>query len=742
MSAVLNLDEAYRRYQSGDIRAAEQLCLQLLKPQPPPAEAVYLLGVIAQDDGKLMRANELFNMAFTLAPDNAVFLNTLGESHLGLGKPNEALANFQQTITLRPNYERAHNNLGRLRHMVGDIAGAEASFREAVRLNPTYATALNNLGAVLKAKGDLEDATNCFARALVQKPNYPEAHFNLGTVLQTLGDPVNSAAHFQKAIELRPTYARAYLHLGQVLELLRQDHAALAAFQEAARLQPDDSPTQRQLGDLLMIKGDWHDALTALKHAHALQPEQPETFARLFYAKQMTCDWQDYEVGTARLWADAIKSLADGKVPAATPFQALTLPWSLAKQLTIANSHSDALVRHQRERGMKRHDHDPARLNRSRLRVGYLSGDFYDHPISHLLQGLFGNHDQTRFEVFAYSFGKADQSVYRQRIETECEHFVDVSTLSLPALSQRIVDDGIQILVDLMGYTGINRLGALALRPAPVQVNFLGNLGTVGGDFMDYIITDRILTPPEFAPYFVEKFVTMPHSYLIAEPEQLIPEGKIDRGHYGLPERGFVFCSFNSPYKLEPQMFSVWMRILSQVPDSVLWQFSNGAEMEANLRQAAQSHGVSPERLVFAHLMPRPEHILRHRAADLFLDSRLYNAAATASLALQMGLPVLVQLGDTFGSRVGASLLNTVGLSELIAPNLGRYEQIAVQLANSPAELERMRERLENQKIIESPPFDTVRFARNLERAYLSMWDIYAAGQPPQPIVVSENDRP
>jgi predicted O-linked N-acetylglucosamine transferase (SPINDLY family) len=372
-----------------------------------------------------------------------------------------------------------------------------------------------------------------------------------------------------------------------------------------------------------------------------------------------------------------------------------------------------------------------------RLRIGYLSGDFCDHPIAHLIHGFFERHDRSRFEVFAYAFGPSADNVYRQRIIAGCEHFVEVATLSIPDLARRIAADEIHVLVDLMGHTGVNRLGSLALRPAPIQVSFLGTLGTMGADFIDYLIGDRIVTPPEFAPEFTEKFVTMPHSYLIAEPEPPLPNAPVKRGPYGLPENGFVYCSFSSTYKLEPRIFSAWMNILTQVPDAVLWMFSPGPMIAENLRREAQARGVAPERLVFAPFLPRPEHVLRHRAADLFLDALVYNAAATASLALQTGLPVLTCLGDTFASRVGASLLHTVGLPELIAPDLEEYERRAIELARQPEALRQLREKLACQ-LPNSPLFDTQRFVRNLERAYRAMWDIYSQGRPPQSLNVAE----
>jgi len=505
------------------------------------------------------------------------------------------------------------------------------------------------------------------------------------------------------------------------------------------RLQPETAEMQRRLGDLLVVKKDWPAALGALEKAVALKPDDPEPFASLFCARQQVCDWRAYDAGLERLWADAEKRLATRGTTAVIPFQALTLPWPLPRLLAVARSHCDAWVLQNRLQGLSLEvAHPNTRTRTGRLRVGYLSADFCDHPISHLIHGFFGRHDRERFEIFAYAFGPEDDSPYRRRIIAECEHFVDVAPLSYPDIARRIAADGIHILVDLMGHTGVHRLGAVAMRPAPIQVSFLGMLGTMGASFIDYLITDPIVTPPEFAPAFTEQFVMLPSSYLIAEPEPVAPSVRVSRRALGLPDDGFVYCSFNSAFKIEPGLFDIWMRVLSRVPGSVLWLCSAGRVVEENLRREARARGVAPERLVFAPFVPRPEHVRRHQAAELFLDSLLYNAAATASLSLQAGLPVLTCLGDTFASRVGASLLTAVGLPELIARDKVNYERIAIELARNPEDLRQLRGRLAA-TIKNSPLFDTPRFVHNLESAYEEMWDNHAAGHSPRPIQVSDD---
>ncbi len=733
-------ERAYRLYQSGEAAAAEEICRQLLAQNGQQAEAVYLLAVISLDRGQTEESFSRFRQAAQLAPDNAVFVNALGESHQSHGRSEEAAACFRQAIALRPTYERAHNNLGLILHGRGDLTAAGPCFAEAIRLNPRYATAHNNLGAVLQAQGSFDEAFAYFQQALALRPEYAEAHFNRGSALEARGDLAGAAASFREAIRIKPAYARAYVHLGHVFEMGRRDYDALACYEAAVKLEPDSAEMQRRLGDLLVLKKDWPAALAALEKAAALKPDDPEMFSSLFWAQQQACDWRSYHAGVERLWSDAEKRLAGGEATAVIPFQALTLPWPRPHLLAVARSQSDGWVIRNREQGLSIDvTRQQTKSRDGRLRIGYLSADFRDHSISHLLHGFFGRHDREKFEIFAYSFGPEDDSPFRRRIIAECEHFVDVASLSYPDIARRIAADGIHILVDLMGYTGVNRIGAIAMRPAPIQVSFIGMLGTMGATFIDYLITDRIVTPPEFAGEFTEKFVTLPSSYMIAEPEHIpvAPAAETRRRTYGLPEDAFVFCSFNSAYKIEPATFAIWMRILSRVPGSVLWLVSPGPVIEENLRREARTRDVSPERLIFAHILPRPEHVRRHRVADLFLDSLLYNAAATASLALQAGLPVLTCEGKTFASRVGASLLTAVGLPELIARDTLDYERIAIELARNSEDLRQLHARLAT-TVKTSPLFDSARFVHNLESAYQEMWENHAAGRTPRPIKVND----
>ena len=731
-------NEAYARFQSGNIDEAREIALKILDKAPEHGDSLYLLGVISHGEKKIKEALEWISKAVQSAPKNAVFWNSLGELHLDNENQKDAEYSFQQSIIYDPGYARAFNNLGRLKMLQKDNALARLFFEKATLANPNYAIAFNNLGVVFQGLRLHDDAKVSFGKALNIRPNYPEAHFNIANTMFNLGDVFGAIEHYQKAINTKPDYAKAYFQMGLSFQQLRRDFDALVCFQNAVKLNPNDAEMLTKLGDHLLVKQDWKEAIEVLEKAVEINPNAMEGFTRLCHARQLVCDWSSYQDDLDLLWKDAEIKIGKGECPAVGPFQSLTVPWSLARLQMIARMHS---VKTKVEIGIEKlHQFDVLKNDSSpRLRIGYLSGDFYNHPISHLLHGFFGRHDLKKFEVFVYSFSQKDDSDFRKRIENESEHFINVAGKNSKEIGQQIAFDNIHILVDLMGYTGFNRVASFAIRPAPIQVSFLGMLGTMGADFFDYIITDSFLTPKDYQVYFDEKFILMPHSYLIAELESECPSEKVDKKKYGLPASGFVFCSFNNSYKIEPSGFSIWMRILKQVPGSVLWLAgqSGGALLEQNLRKEATRCGVDDSRLIFAGFLSRNEHLKRHQVAGLFLDSFVYNAAATSSLALQLGLPVITCPGDTFASRVGGSLLKSAGLPECIAKDSSDYESLAVKLANDPNLLQSYRTRLLDNRS-KSPLFDTSRFVGNLEKAYSFMWENYKAGNTPKPFKVEE----
>jgi predicted O-linked N-acetylglucosamine transferase (SPINDLY family) len=490
------------------------------------------------------------------------------------------------------------------------------------------------------------------------------------------------------------------------------------------------------LGHVLLQQSRWEEALPIFEKLLAMQPDHAEAFACLVRVRELLCDWRTREADLDRLRRGVEQRLTAGRRPAVTPFNAMSQPWPPALYLAIARRYSEDIA--QRTENLRASTNLTfPRSREGRLRIGYICGTFHNHATTHLVQGLFGLHDRANFEIYGYSYGPDDGSIYRRRVERDCDHFRDIAPLSTADAARRIRADGIHILVDLMGYTGGAREEILALRAAPIQVNAIGYPGSMGASFLDYIIGDRIVSNPDREELFSEKIVLMPHSFQANDNGQEIAAAP-RRADYGLPEGVFVYACFNNSYKYDPDTFTIWMRALKRTPGAVLWLYSGGATVERNLRREAFARGVAADRVVFAKHQPKSEHLARLRLADLFLDTRYYNAHTGASDALWAGLPLLTCPGRTFASRVAASLLMNIGLPELIASDPDEYERMAVHLAGNPDELRRLRERLAVNRN-SWPLFDTPRFTRNLERAYREMWEIYAAGQPPRPIVVSES---
>ena len=365
-----------------------------------------------------------------------------------------------------------------------------------------------------------------------------------------------------------------------------------------------------------------------------------------------------------------------------------------------------------------------------KITLGYFSADFRNHPIAHLTCGLFGQHDRECFNVYGYSYGKDDGSRYRNQIRRDCDRFIDVQGMSSPDIARRIYEDKVCILVDLMGHTAGSRLNVCALKPAPVQVTYLGFPGTTGASFMDYIITDKIVTPLVHEPYYSEKPVYLPHCYQVNNNRQEIADRRWRRTDLGLPEDGFVFSSFNQPVKIDPVMFNCWMNILKRIPHSILWLLLDNRIAEDNLRQAAEAAGIRPDRLIFSPKLPKAEHLARMNLADLALDTRVYNGHTTTSDSLWAGVPVVTLMGDHFASRVSASILSAVGLPELIAQSLKAYEDLAVYLASHRDYLYRLRQKLKRYSKTK-PLFDTQKFVQKLEQAFQRMWQRYLQGKMP-----------
>jgi predicted O-linked N-acetylglucosamine transferase (SPINDLY family) len=660
--------------------------------------------------------------------------------HHQSGRLQAAEQIYRQILAVEPNQAHAWHLLGVLAHQVGRHEVAVEYIGRAIRWNGDEADFHNNLGVAYRALRRIPEAVACYRRALDLKPDYAEAHINLGAAFREHGNLDEAVACFRRASELKPDYAEVQYNLGIALGDLGKLDEAVACFRRALELKPDYAAAYSNLGGALYDRGELDEAAACFRRALELKPDFPASLGSLVNTLGHLCRWEDLTVLSQRVIKVANRD-GDGEIVSpVSPFVFLALPTmtTAEQQLRCARQWVDRQLKAISGPGPNLARHRASDL-KSKTTIGYLSADFHDHATAWLIAELFEKHDRRRFAIFGYSYGPDDGSPTRRRLASAFDRFVDVKDASFLEAAERIAADDVDILVDLKGYTKDSRTQILALRPAPIQVNYLGYPGTMGAPFMDYILVDEFVVPADQQPFFSEKLVHLPGCYQVNDGQREISPRTPSRAECGLREEGFVFCSFNNNYKITPGMFTVWMELLKQVPGSVLWLLEGNRFAPANLRREAEARQIAPQRLVFAPKIPLAEHLARHRLADLFLDTFPVNAHTTASDALWAGCPVLTMSGETFVSRVAGSLLQTIGLPELITYSLDEYQAMALRLARDADLLAGLRARLEaNRKT--SRLFDAGRFARSIEEAYLTMWQIHASGQPPRAFTVSPGD--
>lgn len=709
-----NLGTAQRA--RGDLDAAIASYRAALQLNSGYAEAHNNLGNALREQGDLAGALASCQEALCLQPDYAEAHNNLGTVWQDQGDLPAAIAEYHAALRHKPAYAEARYNLGTALWRSGDAEAAIGQYREALRLNPGYAQAHYSLGNLLRAAGDLAQATECYRAAVQGQAEFMAAWHNLATALREQGDLARALSCYHEVARLRPDSAEAHNNLGVALQEQGDLAAAISCYQAALRCDSTYAEAHCNLGTALSEQGDLPAASAHHREALRLKPGYAMAHDHLTHQSQLMCEWAHLN----ELWREARSLMRNRTTATITPFTALTLPASAAEHLECAQGWAaQHLAPMARVRAGLGFHFTPA--SKPRLRLGYLSSDFHKHATSYLIAELFELHNRERFEVIGYSLGPDDGSAIRRRIVQACTGFVDLAPLSDIEAARRVHDDGVDIVIDLKGYTKGGRPRIFALRPAPVQISYLGFPGSMGADCIDYIITDRFITPPEQQCYFSERFVYLPDTYQVNDRQRRIAEQTPSRAECRLPETGFVYCCFNHSYKITPAIFDIWMRLLQQTPDSVLWLLEANQWAVKNLRREAHARGVAPERLVFAPRCDLPEHLARQRVADLFLDTLPVNAHTTASDALWAGLPVLTCAGDTFVSRVAGSLLHAIGLPELITTSLDDYERLALRLTRRTDELAALRARLAADRDT-MPLFDTVRYTGHLETAYEQMW--------------------
>ena len=715
------------------------------------ADALLREAQVAFAGGQPAVAKALLGRAAQIAPARADLLRERARVEWTLGEAT-AEASCRSALARDPADVVAWNLLGEILN-ASDVAGAAQAWQEALRLDPENAEALFHLGNRLREQNEPELAADYYERALRRAPGHVAVLNNLGLALQAQGKLERAEASYREVLASQPQHVDALANLACLLQSDKRYREAVLSFEkaltvrrefpatfwrsratalvemsaladaeaslrEAARLEPEHMRTHMDMGSLCIALERFEEAEAAFERALALQPDNPYALAMLAYSRMHRCAWDGLEESFARLRVFLGETATRNECNVA-PFPLLAMPLGPQFELAAAERWARQIAAPLAAGTPHAMEKDDAQ---ARLRVGFVSSDFRDHPVAHLLIECWERIDRARIETFAYSLVPEDVSAFGARVARAFDHFVDVSGESAVAIARRIRSDAVDVLVDLNGYTTHAKSAIFALRAAPLQISWLGYLGTLGAPWYDYVLTDRFVAPAALQPFFTERFLYLPDCYCPSDTRRIVAVEPPSRSACALPEQGRVFCCFNNAYKILPEVFAVWMRLLSATPGSVLWLAPATKAAQANLRREAQARGVDPARLVFAARVSLPEHLARHAHAELFLDTTPYNAGTTANDALFMGVPVLTCSGESMASRVAGSQLRAIGLPELVTTSLADYEALALKLAAEPALIASYRARLAANRR-SYPLFDMSRFSHHLDDLLIGAWE-------------------
>ena len=763
MNAAAGFAQAVSSLQQGHAAQAARLCTEVLGVDPRHAGALHLLGIVAAGRGAAEDAAGYFRRSLHIAPGDPAVMCNLGNALRDLRQPSEALVSYRAALAIVPDFAGALYGAGNALLDQGQIAESIRYFEQACAAQPGFADAWNNRGNALLACGRTEEALASYLQALTIDAAFQSALANCARTLVRLRRVDEALRCNDRRIALHPQDAAAYRDRGFCLLQLQRTGEALESYSAALALQPDDAESLYGRGTAAQRLGHHERALADFERAMEFQPDSidiqfrraealrdlhrlgaaADAFERildrdprreyalgnLIQSRLQLCDWRDYAANVER----AIRAVERGErvcLPGA--FQVIAA--SPGAQLACARSYWAAgpAARSARPRA-------PRTRVDGKIRVAYLSADFREHPVAMQLVGVLERHDRKRFDIHGLSFSTPQDSPIGRRIGAAFDHFVDVSRMSDAAVAALVEQHDIDIAVDLMGFSARGRPSLFALRPAPLQIGFMGYCGTMGSTHYDYLIADETVLPRDEQQHYSEQVVYLPGCYLPCDDRRAVAPGTPSRAECGLPENGFVFCCFNTHYKFAPGMFDIWMDLLRSVPGSVLWLAEASPELVANLRREAALRSVGAERLVFApRVADAAEHLARYRNADLFLDTRPFGAHATACDALWSQLPVLTVRGATFAGRVASSLLLALELPELVTSNVDEYRQVALQLAANPGRLRSLRARLAKSGG-QHKPFDTADYTRNLQASYTRMHERAQRGEPPRSFRVADD---
>jgi len=693
-----------------------------LKIKPDYAEAYYNMGIALKEKGDFELAIDSYKKAIEIKPDYIDAYFNMGNILKYVGDLEAAIDSYKMTLEIKPNYAEAYNNIGNVLKDKGDLEAAIDSYNMALKIKPDYAEVYNNIGIILQEKSDKEAAIKSFEMALKIKPDYADAYYNLGNTLKDNGNLVGAVTSYEMALKIQPKSSDAYINMGIALNNMGDLEAAIICYKHTLKIKPDYAEAYYHMGITLKSKGDLGAAMDNYKQALKINPEYAPALSQSHYLASIMSNWAYAKSLEKALSSDLLEgnlsiygllSLEDN--PSMHLKRATSLVKSQYNLLPLFNARS--------------------LLKSNRIKIGYFSSYFRQHPVTMLSVKMLEYSDNEKFETFAFHYGPNTNDEYSLRINAAFDHFINVSEMSDKEIANLALENEIDIAIEFNGFMKDERIGILAHRPAPIQINYLAYPGTMGADFYDYIVADETVIPVDQKNNYSENIIYMPNCYMPQDSSRQISDKLITRQECNLPDDGFVFCCFNHSFKITPKEFDIWMRLLTKVDGSVLWLFKTNQSSENNLKTEAKKRGIEPNRLIFANTLNVAEHLARLKLADLFLDTFNFNAHTTASDALWVGLPVLTKMGKGFAARVASSLLTSLEVPELITTSEKDYEALALDLATSPEKLALIKKKLAEKRTT-APLFDTKTYTRNLEKGYAQVFERYASGLPPAEIKV------
>jgi len=685
--------EAINLYKKGELKKAQKICLEVIHSEPNNFDFLHLLGIISFHNNNYKTADKFFKKA----------------------------------INIKPNIAETHINRGILLKKLKKLDDALECWKIVIKLNPKHYQAYNHCGIALIELNRPEEAIESWNNAVKIKPNFAEGYNNLGNAFYELKKFDESLKNYDKAISIKPNFAEAYNNRASTFRHLNKLNSALDSCNAALEINSSFAEAYNNRGIILTELKNLDSAVESFETAYKINPDADYLLGRLITTKNNLCNWNFFEENLAKLKNNIEKGINS------------TVPFYLLNNYDLPKLQKKFTEKFVKEKYTKKNIIKPLNKKKTnkKIRLGYYSADFCNHPVSHLIANLFESHDKSKFELIAFSLGPKKNDEMQNRISSIFDQFIIVNHKTekeITLLSRKLEID---IAIDLMGFTKNNKFNIFVNRCAPIQINYLGYPGTLGSDCIDYIIGDKIVIPKTSQKNFSEKIIYLPNSYMVNDPTKKISNKIITRKEFGLPEDSFIFCCFCKSYKITPNIFKIWMKLLNKVNGSVLWLFEENSATVKNLRLEASKRGVDNKRIIFAkRLSSLAEHFARHKLADLFLDTFPYTAQTTCSDALWAGLPVLTKVGNSFASRVSGSLLNAIDLVELITHTEEEYENIAIKLATNQKYMNKIKNKLEKNRL-SKPLFDIKLYTKHIESAYKTIYERYNSNLPIDNIEIS-----